>query len=173
MSDTWTVESLTSPTVLPGLVAAAAQIVAVIFAWVTVMQARMVIRGSVAPAWDLGEVIPFGDTEFNGVRRMARVSLINRGAGSARDIKLTFHPKNGQPAPELRADNSMSRWKTTHPGAYAPFDVLFNPDQPIDGVLVVACTTRLGLRHIEKFDVATRRESNNGDWVLDIRHIYK
>jgi len=150
------------------VIAGVAQIIAAIFAAITIWQAKTMldqaeqqIRQSVAPAWDISTRIM--SPEFDHPKMNHRVDLpfLNTGFGPARNITVEFHPKNGnQPYGTEGLGTPASHEAVLVDRAHL-VRLHWDHDRPLDGELTITSITRLGHRVKHRFAIRTYLDKDN------------
>jgi len=157
-------------------IAGIAQILAAVFAVVTIVQARRTIkqadeerRLSVAPDWDLldaGEAVARTPESVGLFARFA-----NTGLGPARNIEVSFQSKNGneflgvewagtlfyhERKNWLHLPEMLTLGKVIRSGELLDVELFWEGGLSLDGVLSIESATRFGNRVRHQFHVAAR-----------------
>jgi len=143
-------------------VAGIAQILAAVFAIVTIIQARKTIRQadeerrfSVGPDWDLVKtVFPMRRLGAGTSSMLVMLEFSNTGFGPARQTHVCFRPRNGNEPFGLS-------WTPQDPKVVPASGVLqvrfgVNKGKPLDGELVIESTSRFGELVHCGFEVQTK-----------------
>ena len=160
-------------------VAGIAQIVAAIFAIITIIQARKTIkqaegerRLSVAPDWD---VVNAGIGGHRGGHNTDRLGLVftNTGFGPARSVVVWYEPRNEtKPTCMLEKDlATISPLRVVPPMSRMRVHLEWPAGKLLDGLLFVECTTRLGDRMKHEFHVRTYL-GEDGAMQPDVKPVY-
>lgn len=151
------------------VVASLAQVVAAFLATWTIIQARKVIqqadeerRLSVAPDWRVGRRCLSGVGIGGAAYSKVRVVLVNAGFGSGLAVRLRFTPNNGNepvrgPVIDVRQYSGI-----VLPEKSINISLEWHHDKPLDGTLVVSCTTRLGSEESTRFHLCTAWRADQG-----------
>ena len=154
-------------------VAGIAQMLAAIFAVVTIIQARKTIREaeaerklSVAPDWDIAGVYVSGPAEGTA---SVYIYIRNTGFGPARDFRCRFEPSSNNHPEEISfgiagvrdgkwcfADDSMGFIPVD---GSLRVDLSWQIDRPLDGTLAFTYKTRVAEQEVKKFRLRT--------WISD------
>jgi len=149
--------------------ASLAQVLAACLATWTIVQARKMMqqadderRFSVEPDWEVASCDSYTRTEESS-HSMVVADLVNTGLGPARYTSAKFVPYNNhQPVPgSVRVCGT--RRNVTLPKESARAEVSWYRDKPLNGALIVSCTTRLGGKQSTRFHLRTSRGPGRSD----------
>lgn len=157
-------------------VAGIAQIIAAVFAIVTIIQARKTIRQaeeerrlSAAPEWDAIEVWAGG----GGQGFALELFLVNTGLGPARNCRVVFQPSkpfeltdlvwhsSPDPAAERGWTELMKRGKIVLPGDRLVVALSWETVKSFTGLLSIECTTRFGDKARHDFRVSVDMDEDD------------
>lgn len=156
------------------VIAAIAQIVAAIFAWITIRQARIMIdkadaqfRASVAPAWELPLKILAPEWDHEKHIQRLDLTITNSGLGPARSLGIEFKPNTGVALCREDGTGNPATETPILPGHIHSFKLYWEYGKPLNGILVIRSTSRLGVIETAEYDVDSQLvvPENRSSWV--------
>jgi hypothetical protein len=150
------------------VIAGVAQIIAAIFAAITVWQAKTMlnqadrqIQQSVAPSWDTSTRIISPEFDHKKMNHRVDIPFKNTGLGSARNLALHFEAKNGNQPYETIGLGDPAIHEAIAVGQTHNVRLHWDHDKPLDGILTMTYRNSLGRRIRNRYRIHTYLDKEN------------
>lgn len=162
------------------VIAGVAQIIAALFAATTIWQAKQMldradrqIKQSVAPAWDTSSRIISPEHDHQKMNHCVDIPFENTGFGPARNLAVQFEPKNGNQPFDTMGMGTPATHEAITVDQIHTVRLHWDRDKPLDGILTITATSRLGHTLQYRFNVLTYLDKDNmhNGWC-DLTQIY-